>query len=107
MSIPVATIETQFQIPVTDNNGQQFPSADWEALEERLLEFGGGTVLAEIDGWWRDGGQVYRERSNRYLIDLESWEDLPRWLELVRWARERFGQIAIRIRVAGITDIIR
>ncbi|MCX6023129.1 MAG: hypothetical protein NTZ05_15655 [Chloroflexi bacterium] len=107
MNTAVVGIEAQFLLPLRDNDGKPYSREDWDDLDERLAEFGGFTVIPEVSGWWRDDGEIYRDVSNIYVVDLTSWADMSQWLETVRWAQVRFRQIAIRIRVAGIPEILR
>lgn len=100
-------IKAVLLVPTRDNNGKAFKPKDWAALEDRLLQFGGVTRGPEVRGVWIDRGKTYYDKSRVYESFLSSWADFPRWLEIVRWAREHFRQEAMAIEVAGIPDIIR
>lgn len=100
-------IKTVFLVPTRDNEGRPFTPADWDALDEAILErFDGYTRRFGGEGAWRSGGRVYRDESYEYTISLMSWNRLPAWLDVVRWARQRFRQEAIYIEVAGIPEIL-
>lgn len=99
-------IKTMFLVPEKDNRGRRFPAAAWRELEERLLDFGGYSEARGVRGAWTAGDRVYRDVSRQYIVALASWTDLPRWLEVVRWAKERFEQEAIYIEVAGVPEIL-
>lgn len=96
-------IKTLFHVPLTDNNGQPFPQASWDRLDQRLLRFGGSSVVPGVRGAWRDPatGRVYSDVSNRYEVGLASWTDLPAWLRVVRWAQSEFRQVTMYVDVAG------
>ncbi|MBA2449999.1 MAG: hypothetical protein H0V51_18425 [Chloroflexi bacterium] len=101
-------IGTSFLIPIRDNEGRPFLPSQWRALHQRLLvEFGGYTRVSNVQGAWEDRGRVYRDRNRQYLVSLESWTQLPAWLDLVRWARQTFRQEAIHVEVAGVPEILR
>lgn len=55
---------------------------------------------------WQSGERTYRDTSAQYVVSLTSWTQLPEWLLIVRWARTRFRQEAIYVKVAGIPEII-
>ena len=99
-------IRTVVLIPVRDNEGRRFPRAAWTELEVRLLEFGGVTKAGEVEGAWRQGDRLYRDRSAQYVVSLGSWLQLEAWLDVVRWARQEFRQEALYVEVAGIPEII-
>jgi hypothetical protein len=98
-------IETAFVVPVLDNAGRPFPASTWRTLRQRLIEFGGYTEMAESAGVWRSGRRTYRDVNRTFVVALASWWDLPRLLELVDWAWVAFGQEAIYVRNAGISEI--
>lgn len=101
-------IKTLVLVPIRDNDGQPFSPADWDLLERKLLErFGGFTGGGMAEGAWSDdAGKVYRDVSRRYEVALSSWNQLPDWLDVVRWIRVHFRQIAVYVEVAGIPEII-
>jgi hypothetical protein len=60
-----------FLIPLIDNEGQPFPASDWDWLQDELVvRFGGWTLDGRVEGAWKDSesGQVYRDRSVRYVV---------------------------------------
>ena len=94
-------------VPVRDNEGRRFTESAWRELQRRLMaEFDGYTRRTGVVGAWAAGGQVYRDTSREYTVVITSWEQLPAWLSIVRWARERFRQEAIYIEVAGVPEIL-
>jgi hypothetical protein len=99
-------IETVVLIPIKDNQGRPFGRSAWEELEARLLQFGGFTGPTEVEGVWRSGERTFRDTNAQYIVSLTSWTQLPDWLGIVHWARERFRQEAIYVKVAGIPEII-
>lgn len=100
-------IRTLFLVPTRDNDGRRFDLDDWRALDERIgARFGGYTEPPPVRGVWRAGSRTYRDVNRQFVIALDSWEQLPEWLDLVRWARTRFRQEAVYIEVAGIPGII-
>ncbi len=58
-------------------------------------------------GTWRAGRRTYREVSREYTVSLTTWQQLPTWLAIVEWARERFRQEAIYVEVAGVPEILQ
>lgn len=99
-------VKTMFLVPLQDNDGQPFGADDWRELEQQLLQFGGFSSGAVVEGAWEAGGRIYRDTSRTYIVALASWTQLPQWLEVVRWARTKFRQEAIYVEVAGIPEII-
>jgi hypothetical protein len=99
-------IKTMFLMPVTDNDGRPYAAAEWEALESRLLAFGGFSLAVDVTGVWQAQGRVYRDLSRQYTVALTSWQQLPAWLEVVLWARSAFRQLAVYIEVGGIPEIL-
>ena len=100
-------IEAVVLIPVADNNGRRFTRREWQALKDRLFAFGGLTREGNVAGAWQSGTRTYRDVSRRYVVALESWWQLPAWLEVVDWARVAFRQEALYVRVAGVAEIRR
>jgi len=93
-------------VPAADNDGQLFLDAHWWALEAKLLDFGGFTRGGDVAGAWKAQGRVFRDESRQYIVALQSWRDLPAWLVVVEWARERFRQEAMFVEVAGVPEIL-
>lgn len=95
-------------VPIQDNDGRAFGRKDWDALEQRFVQaFGGFTGGQTVSGAWADNGVIYRDKSLRYEIALESWRNVTEFLQIVDWIKVHFRQIAIYIEIAGIPDIIR
>ena len=89
-------IKTVLLVPSRDNQGRLFPRDRWIELEEQLVTaFGGLSRESGIRGVWRDRGRVYRDVSRRYVVSLDSWLQLPAWLDMVRWALRTFEQEAL------------
>jgi hypothetical protein len=63
-------------VPVRDNEGIPFRGNAWRELERRLLQFGGFTRTTGAHGAWESEGRIYRDRSRRYEVALESWTKL-------------------------------
>ena len=99
-------IKTEFLVPVRDNEGHPFPRSCWRELEERLLPFGGFFRQSDVTGAWQSDGPVYRDKSRRYVVALASWTEVPAWLALIQWVRERLRQEAIYIEIAGVPEVI-
>ena len=102
----ISVIKTKFLIPVRDNEGRAFEAEAWAELERRLLRFGGASAADRVSGTWENDGGARRETSRQYEVAIESWTDLPDWLDLIRWTRRRFQQQALYVEVAGIPEII-
>lgn len=98
-------VKTLVLIPVVDNDGVPFAEDDWQALESRLLRFGGFSLRAGVEGVWEAGGRIYRDRSREYTVALTSWWLLPAWLDVVDWARAHFRQVALYVEVAGSPEV--
>ena len=100
-------VKTVLLIPTRDNDGRPFPRSAWRELEQQLLALAGGFSRQDgFAGAWSDGSRVYRDVSRQYIVSLASWTQFPAWLDIVRWARDRFRQEAIYIEVAGVPEII-
>jgi hypothetical protein len=44
--------------------------------------------------------------SREYTLTLETWRQLPGWLQIVEAVIERFQQEAIYIEIAGVPEIL-
>jgi len=67
-------------LPVLDNAGEIQPAANFEAVEERLLNFFGGfTNCGKVRGEWAHGESVHRDELIKVSVDID---DTP-------WNRER------------------
>lgn len=98
-------IRTVLLVPEADNAGALFPRPDWSELETRLQEWGGFTREPNVTGVWVSGGRRFEDISRRYVVALAGWWDLPRWLAMVDWARERFRQDAMYVEVAAVPEV--
>ncbi|MGI8553110.1 MAG: hypothetical protein ACR2PL_20335 [Dehalococcoidia bacterium] len=99
-------IKTVVLIPLRDNEDQPFDVDLWRELHTRLLQFGGISRTAGVEGTWEYQGRVYHDESYQYRVSLRSWDDLPLWLAVIHWAQDAFRQEALYIEVAGVPEII-
>ena len=99
-------LKTTVIVPVTDNEGREFPQEYWNDLGDRLVRFGGHTRTANVAGVWVAGDRTYRDTSHLYTVSLGSWTQVPEWLDLVHWIRETFRQEAIYMEIAGLPEVI-
>lgn len=100
-------VRTVILVPLKDNSGKVFPNNHWHELEQQLLQLAGGfSREGPVDGTWTDGERVYKDRSRRYIVALDSWTKLPDWLAAVKWAKDRFNQEAMYIEVNGAPEIL-
>ena len=100
-------IRTMFLMPVRDNNGAPFSKQDWQELERRLaLKVGGFTVHTGVRGAYADDGKIYPDESREYIASISSWTALGDWLEVLRWAKGRFGQNFLYVEVAGVPELL-
>jgi hypothetical protein len=64
-------------IPLNYNDGRDVPDEIFKEFEDQLIEIAGGYTLEGIvEGGWKDGDTVYRDRSKKYSIVTESTEDI-------------------------------
>lgn len=91
--------KTTFLIPLTDNQGEGFPTSTWAWLQDELVaQFGGWSLEGTVEGAWKgDDGRVYRDRSYRYTVATTALEALR---DLLRQAKVRFAQEAIYLEVS-------
>ena len=99
-------IKAMILVPVRDNDGRRFGRDAWRELRKRLLQFGGYTDAGLVAGAWESQGRVYQDENRQFVIALESWRDVPRFLDLAEWVRVRFRQEAVYIEIAGIPEIL-
>jgi hypothetical protein len=65
-------------IPEQYNDGTAVGREVFEAVEERLLEIGGGFTLTHTTGAWRsDDGTIYREPIACYAVGAEAEAQRP------------------------------
>lgn len=111
-------IETVVLVPVRSNEGVPYRRSFWQTLEGALVQrFGAFSRQSGVVGVWVDlpeqSDQVpnpsltYRDTSRQYVVALQSWSQLPGWLDLVNWVLAETGQKALYIKVAGIPDVLR
>lgn len=107
-AVDATVIETTFLIPLGNNDGVPFMRHDFAELESRLLaSFGAWTVTGEVEGEWRsDSGRVFRDRSRRYVVALQSIRQVAALVSVLDWALARFEQEAIMLTIAGVPEIL-
>lgn len=95
-------------IPLAGNDGNPFTRRQVRLFEDRLAALSGGyTRRTGVTGVWHEDGQTFRDESREYLVALDSWLQLPAWLDLALWACGHFEQLAVFVEVAGIPEILR
>jgi hypothetical protein len=101
-------ILTSVLVPLSDNDGNPFSRGAFRDFEEMLLDrFGGWTDSGIKGGAWRDeGGTSYRDQLRQYDISLQSWREVPAFLEVVEFVAVHFRQLAVFYTIAGIPDIM-
>ena len=100
-------IEAILTVPVADNDGAAFTTDEWVELHVRLGQVSGGaTRRGPQQGTWTDPatGELFEEPVFEFEVGLESWFDLPAFLDVVVWTQSHFRQIAVRFKVAGIAE---
>lgn len=100
-------IKTVLYVPVSDNAGRHFTSAEWQALETGFAQFGGYSFQADIVGAWIDHGTVYRDQNRAYTVALTTIRQLPAWVAVVEWALEAFSQEAVYVELNGAPEVVR
>lgn len=70
------------------------------------MQFGGFSRLASVRGTWAFEGRTYRDTSRQYIVALNSWTQLPAWLDIARQISTLFQQEALYIEVAGVPEIL-
>lgn len=99
-------VKTVFLMPERDNENRPFRRGQWKELHNRLLALADGfNWTAGVHGVWMHEGKIYSERCRRYEASMRVLE-LPKWLEIVQWAKAEFGQIALYLEINGAPEII-
>lgn len=101
-------IESFFLLPRADNDGQPFTDQQIKHLRETIIDQFGGLTVEEntATGFWKEGQELYKDNNDKYLIALESLQQIPELLQLVKQVRQDFDQEAIYLNVNGIVEII-
>lgn len=101
-------IETFFYLPRFDNDGKPFERHQVNQLRETIIDQFGGLTIEEAtsSGYWKEGGKVYKDINDKYIIGLESLQQITDLLKLVKQVRKDFRQEAIYLNVNGIVEII-
>ena len=101
-------VDTTVLVHRRDSNGRPFSLRLWHELDARCAALcGGATRDSQVDGFWTDHtGRVYRDKSIRYSLTLQSARDLPGWIALMEWILVAFSQEAIYITINGRSEII-
>lgn len=96
---PPRRLEATVFLPVEGNTRQPFSSQEWNvALELLVTEFGGATIGAPVEGFWRDkDGKLQREPVRPVIISFEP-DRLDRFRRTVHEVGRRLGQETIYIR---------
>jgi hypothetical protein len=92
-------LEATIYLPTRGNTQKPFSEEDWHnALKLLVVEFGGATLGAPVEGYWLDGnGQLQREPVRPVIISFER-EKLERFREIVHQVGRKLGQETIYTR---------
>jgi hypothetical protein len=88
-----------FLIPLLNNAGQPFSASDWDWLQDQLVvRYGGWSLDGTVEGAWRDAqsGQVYRDRSARYVV-VVSESEVSGLLSFLGEVKTHFEQLALYV----------
>jgi|SRR5262249_17979277 len=97
-AVPGRLLEATIYLPLTDNQGNEFPRDEWlAAIEVLVKEFGGATLGAKQEGFWQSSGHVQREPVQLLTISFER-QRLGRFREKVREVGRRLGQDSVYVR---------
>lgn len=101
-------IEVQVFIPVADNDGYQFSTAEHGAFEEFVAGlFGGATRYPDSAvGVWFGGGVLYRDELRVYGIAIASIIDGGKFAQVVDFVKSHYRQLAVCIRHPGGVEIL-
>src|SRR4051794_39671257 len=93
----VTMLEVQILIPVADNNGHVFTTADHLAFEQVAAGLFGGVTRLPSSAWgvWVDAAKVYRDRSRIYAVGLASIVDGGKVGAMADFAKQHYRQLAI------------
>ncbi len=98
---------TVFLIPLEDNDGRPFDAKLFRQTQKELLQKYGGFQVDRVEGQWLgDDGNIYRDKSLRYIICMEEDQvgELKEWLKEIR---DRFRQMALWLEVSEVeTNLI-
>ncbi len=98
-------IEATLFVPTRYNDGRPIRRTTRRELRDRPAVLGGGLTISGIStGFWLSAGRSYEERVRSYTVALDSWWQLPEFLQIVEWAREALEQEAMFVRIAGIAE---
>lgn len=95
-------------VPVTDNAGKKFTSADHKAFEAFVIERFGGVSLfpGTVAGAWIDAGVTYLDRCRVYGIGVRSLVQGGKIGEVIDFAKKHYRQEAIYVRYLGVAEIL-
>jgi hypothetical protein len=95
-----------FLLPVLGNDGQPYPTSDWDWLQtELVVRYGGWSLDGKVEGAWRDAesGHVYRDVSYRYIVVVEE-PAVPALFSFLGEVKSRFNQLALLVE-APLTEV--
>ncbi len=95
-----------FLVPLLDNDSQPFPASDWDWMQDELVaRYGGWTLDGHVEGAWRDdSGQVYRDRSVRYVVVVPETA-VSGLFSFLGDIKARFRQLALYVE-QPVTEVI-
>lgn len=100
--------EIQMLIPIADNDGDLFSPEHHFAFEvEAVRLFGGLTHYPSTAiGAWNDNGDLYQDATRVYGFAVAGLEAAAKAVELARFAKNHYRQVAIFVRYLGQVEII-
>jgi hypothetical protein len=100
-------IPADVYVPTASNAGEAFSATHHEAFEAYLAScVGGYTLTGEVRGGWSHAGRTYTDTSRVYSVSVAGLADLAKILHVAEIAKIHYGQLAIFVRWAGLTDVL-
>jgi len=97
--LPGRRLEATVYVPLVDNADQTVPPEKWhEAVEPIIVRFGGATLGAAMDGFWRDAeGKMRHEPVRPLTVSFEA-SRLAEFRQTLHEVGHRLGQEMLYVR---------
>ncbi|UCB57570.1 MAG: hypothetical protein JSV30_03015 [Candidatus Omnitrophota bacterium] len=97
-------------LPLNYNNGQLIESEKFKITKDELISrFGGLSTIpggsAFIEGWWKRGDIIMKDRIVIYRVQVAGEYDDPFWPAYKEILKQRFNQQEILIQIHPVNNV--
>jgi hypothetical protein len=97
-------------LPINYNNGQPVEAEKFKITKDELIsKFDGLSSIpgegAYIEGWWKSGNVIMKDRIVIYRVQVEGEHDDSFWRTYKETLKQRFNQLEILIQIYSIDNV--